>query len=153
MIAHCIASLPEELRGMFWSNIVCVGGNSGFPGFVPRLYVSSRPSSSRPSLMTSLAANESCDPSRPRATMFASSLHPRASFSLAPGTRSEAFLCSPTLSTILSASAALAANPRLQESFISRAEYQEGGSNAVRRKFGKLYYSDQALREDLDGTS
>jgi actin-related protein 6 len=38
-IAHSIASLPEEVRGMFWANIVCVGGNAGFDGFGKRLYV------------------------------------------------------------------------------------------------------------------
>lgn len=38
-IAHSIASLPEEVRGMFWANIVCVGGNAGFDGFGQRLYV------------------------------------------------------------------------------------------------------------------
>lgn len=36
-IAHSIASLPEELRGLFWSNIVCAGGSAGFPGFTERL--------------------------------------------------------------------------------------------------------------------
>ena len=30
-------SLPEELRGMFWANVVCVGGNAAFPGFGARL--------------------------------------------------------------------------------------------------------------------
>ena len=38
-IAHSIASLPEELQGLFWSNIVCVGGSAGFPGFAERLSV------------------------------------------------------------------------------------------------------------------
>lgn len=38
-IAQSIASLPHDLQGMFWSNIVCVGGNTGFAGFEARLCV------------------------------------------------------------------------------------------------------------------
>ncbi|KAJ2917005.1 hypothetical protein MD484_g3425, partial [Candolleomyces efflorescens] len=36
-IAHCISLLPEDLQGMFWSNIGLIGGNTGFPGFRERL--------------------------------------------------------------------------------------------------------------------
>ena len=36
-IAHSISLLPEELHGMFWGNIGLVGGNTKFPGFLPRL--------------------------------------------------------------------------------------------------------------------
>lgn len=36
-ILDSIEALPEELRGMFWANIVCVGGNAAFPGFGARL--------------------------------------------------------------------------------------------------------------------
>ncbi|KAK4695673.1 actin-related protein 6, partial [Phenoliferia sp. Uapishka_3] len=35
-IAHSIASLPAEVQGMFWANILCVGGNVGFEGFTGR---------------------------------------------------------------------------------------------------------------------
>ncbi|KAI5477255.1 actin-like protein ARP6 [Pseudohyphozyma bogoriensis] len=90
-IAHSIASLPEELRGMFWNNILCVGGNAKFPG--------------------------------------------------------------PTLATILSARSALDANPSIRQNFLTRAEYQEGGSNAARRKFGNLYWSEKALREELGASA
>ena len=38
-IAHSISLLPEELHGMFWGNIGLIGGNTKFPGFVPRLCV------------------------------------------------------------------------------------------------------------------
>lgn len=43
-IAHSISLLPEELQGMFWGNIGLIGGNTKFPGFVPRLYVKTRSS-------------------------------------------------------------------------------------------------------------
>lgn len=36
-IAHSISLLPEELHGMFWGNVGLIGGNTKFPGFVPRL--------------------------------------------------------------------------------------------------------------------
>lgn len=36
-VAACIALLPNELQGLFWSNIVCVGGNVAFEGFAERL--------------------------------------------------------------------------------------------------------------------
>ncbi|RXW25338.1 hypothetical protein EST38_g470 [Candolleomyces aberdarensis] len=36
-IAHCISLLPEDLQGMFWSNIGLIGGNTKFPGFRQRL--------------------------------------------------------------------------------------------------------------------
>lgn len=38
-ISHSISLLPEELHGMFWSNIGLIGGNTKLPGFVPRLCV------------------------------------------------------------------------------------------------------------------
>lgn len=36
-VMQSIASLPLELQGMFWSNVVCVGGNCAFAGFEGRL--------------------------------------------------------------------------------------------------------------------
>ncbi|GAA6009182.1 hypothetical protein JCM11491_005784, partial [Sporobolomyces phaffii] len=36
-IANAIALVPADVRGMFWNNIVCVGGSAGFAGFGPRL--------------------------------------------------------------------------------------------------------------------
>ncbi|KAH7885477.1 actin family [Phlebopus sp. FC_14] len=36
-IAASIASLPEELQGMFWANIGLIGGNTKFPGLRERL--------------------------------------------------------------------------------------------------------------------
>ncbi|CEQ39373.1 SPOSA6832_00899, partial [Sporobolomyces salmonicolor] len=99
-IAVSIASLPAELQGMFWNNIVCVGGSVGFEGFGARL---------------------------------------------------------PTTATVRSMSAALSSQqgqaftlPPLAESFVSRQEYQEGGSNACRRKFGRFYWAgSKALEAEL----
>lgn len=36
-IAQSIALLPEDLQGMFWSNIGVFGGSTLFPGFKERL--------------------------------------------------------------------------------------------------------------------
>ena len=38
-IAQSIALLPEDLQGMFWSNVGVFGGSTLFPGFKERLYV------------------------------------------------------------------------------------------------------------------
>ncbi|TFK27592.1 actin-like protein ARP6 [Coprinopsis marcescibilis] len=36
-IAHSISLLPDDLQGMFWSNIGLIGGSTKFPGFRRRL--------------------------------------------------------------------------------------------------------------------
>jgi actin-related protein 6 len=36
-VAASVASLPEDVQGLFWDNIVCVGGNAAMPGFHERL--------------------------------------------------------------------------------------------------------------------
>ncbi|TFY64909.1 hypothetical protein EVG20_g5787 [Dentipellis fragilis] len=36
-IAQSIASLPDDLQGLFWANIGLIGGNVKFPGFAARL--------------------------------------------------------------------------------------------------------------------
>lgn len=36
-IAHSISLLPEDLQGMFWSNIGLIGGSTKFPNFRIRL--------------------------------------------------------------------------------------------------------------------
>ncbi|SCV69178.1 BQ2448_2198 [Microbotryum intermedium] len=41
-IATCINSLPIQLQGLFWSNIILVGGSTLFPGFQERLYTELR---------------------------------------------------------------------------------------------------------------
>jgi len=38
-VALAIGALPQEVQGMFWSNIVCIGGSVQFPGFAERLCV------------------------------------------------------------------------------------------------------------------
>lgn len=38
-IATSLSALPQDLQGMFWNNIVCVGGSVGFEGFGQRLLV------------------------------------------------------------------------------------------------------------------
>lgn len=39
MIADSISSLPENLQGLFWTNIGLIGGNVKFEGFGRRLCV------------------------------------------------------------------------------------------------------------------
>lgn len=36
-VALSISLLPASLQGLFWSNVVCVGGNVAFEGFVQRV--------------------------------------------------------------------------------------------------------------------
>ena len=36
-IADSIASLPDDLQGLFWANIALTGGNAKYPGFQDRL--------------------------------------------------------------------------------------------------------------------
>jgi actin-related protein 6 len=36
-VAASVASLPEDIQGLFWGNIICVGGNATMPGFHERL--------------------------------------------------------------------------------------------------------------------
>lgn len=42
-IAVSIASVPEQLQGLLWSNIVLTGGSAQFPGLLPRLERELRP--------------------------------------------------------------------------------------------------------------
>lgn len=42
-IAASIASVPEQVQGLLWSNIVLTGGSTLFPGFVSRLERELRP--------------------------------------------------------------------------------------------------------------
>ncbi|GAA5844602.1 hypothetical protein JCM11251_002240 [Rhodosporidiobolus azoricus] len=113
-VASSIAALPEELRGMFWANVLCVGGSVGFEGFEGRLRdelrafappefeVNVKISSEPLTAIASSAANALQYP------LPLSSTHPTP-------------LSSP-------------------EAFVTRQEYQEGGSNACRRKFGRFYW-------------
>lgn len=39
MIVFSISKLPDDLQGMFWSNIGLIGGNTKFKGFRERLSV------------------------------------------------------------------------------------------------------------------
>lgn len=57
----------------------------------------------------------------------------------------------PTLATVVSAAEALT-HPAagLQDWFVTRAEYQEAGSNACRRKFGTWYLNDELLKEEIE---
>ncbi|KAK4046316.1 Actin- protein 6 [Microbotryomycetes sp. JL201] len=56
------------------------------------------------------------------------------------------------INTIVTGSAEALATPSaaLQDWFVTKAEYQEAGSNACRRKFGTWYFDKQTLREELD---
>lgn len=42
-IAESISTLPEDLQGLFWSNVGLIGGNTCIPGFEQRLYEELRP--------------------------------------------------------------------------------------------------------------
>ncbi|TNY17915.1 actin-like protein ARP6 [Rhodotorula diobovata] len=109
-VALAIAALPQEVQGMFWANIVCIGGSTQFPGFAERLRNDLR-------------------------TFAPTEFDIRVTLSSAP-----------TLSAAASAAAHLSApapshfSPPLQpNALVTRQEYQEGGSNACRRKFARFY--------------
>ncbi|GAA5952042.1 hypothetical protein JCM10213_005347 [Rhodosporidiobolus nylandii] len=124
-IASCISALPEALRGMFWANIVLVGGSAKFEGFAERLRTDLR----------SFAPPEF----EVRVTLMPD----------------------PTAAPALAASTALTYPSPLSlthpvplsspEAFVTRAEYQEGGSNAVRRKVGRFYWKEKGGK-DGEGT-
>ncbi|ORY73107.1 actin family [Leucosporidium creatinivorum] len=129
-IAHSISALPEELRGMFWSNIVCVGGSSGFAGFGDRLRSELRKLappefpvrvtvSTSPTLTTALSA----------ASALTGSSLPSVS-SAAPSAKREQFAQS------------------LKDAFVTRQEYLEAGASVSRRKFGRWYVGEKRLREE-----
>ncbi|GAA5982302.1 hypothetical protein JCM5350_006134 [Sporobolomyces pararoseus] len=116
-IANSIQQLPIELQGMFWNNIVCVGGSVGFEGFGQRLQNDLR----------SLAPQEhsvkvivSRSPINAITTSLATAL-------------SQPFVSHPPCYS----------HPPLQQAFVSRQEYQEMGSNACRRKFSRFYWKDE----------
>ncbi|GAA5942621.1 actin family protein [Sporobolomyces koalae] len=123
-IANAINTLPYELRGMFWSNIVCVGGSAGFEGFGPRLEKDLR--SLAPTEHT-VKVTISASPT----TTIASCL----SIAMSPP-----FLLQPT---------SYSQGP-LRDSFVTRQEYQESGSSACRRKFARFYWSDKGLESELN---
>ncbi|GAA5912910.1 hypothetical protein JCM8208_002079 [Rhodotorula glutinis] len=109
-VALAIGALPQEVQGMFWSNIVCVGGSAQFPGFAERLR----------SDLRSFAPTE---------------FDIRVTLSSSPTTSAAA-----SAAAHLSAPAPSHFAPPLQpNAFVTRQEYQEGGSNACRRKFGAFY--------------
>ncbi|POY70972.1 hypothetical protein BMF94_5999 [Rhodotorula taiwanensis] len=124
-VATCISLLPDSLQGLFWSNIVCVGGSTAFEGFADRLRADLR----------SLAPQDfdvrvtvSASPTTVAASSAASYL------SLPPA--------SPLRTTF--------STPLDLSSFVTRQEYQEqGGSNACRRKFGRFYLRSEG-KEDVE---
>ncbi|GAA5846660.1 hypothetical protein JCM3766R1_005799 [Sporobolomyces carnicolor] len=113
-IANSINTLPAELQGMFWNNIVCVGGSVGFQGFGERLQNDLRTLAPQEH---SVRVAVSSSPINAIATSLAIALsHPFVSHP-------------PSYS-----------HPPLQQAFVSRQEYQESGSNASRRKFNSRFY-------------
>ncbi|GAA5880812.1 hypothetical protein JCM16303_005125 [Sporobolomyces ruberrimus] len=122
-IANSINALPTELQGMFWNNIVCVGGSVGFEGFGQRLENDLR----------SLAPQEHSV----RVTVSRSPVN-------AIATSLSTALSQPFISHPPSYS-----HPPLQEAFVSRQEYQESGSNACRRKFARFYWREKGLEAEL----
>mgnify|MGYP001559436706 len=49
----------------------------------------------------------------------------------------------------MSAQAALASSAPLQSAFVTRAEYQEGGINAARRKHTNMYWGPKRVAQEL----
>ncbi|BGP03131.1 Actin-related protein 6 [Rhodotorula toruloides] len=134
-VGLCISLLPLDLQGMFWSNIVCVGGNAAFQGFGERLQSELR-SVAPPEHVVNVTISRS--PTTTIASSAASYL------SLAHNSRSHAHF--PT--------------PLSPSSFVTRQEYLEAGSNACRRKFGAFYWPGgkkgdtevrMAARGEMDG--
>ncbi|GAA5871145.1 hypothetical protein JCM8547_001470 [Rhodosporidiobolus lusitaniae] len=113
-VASSIATLPEELRGMFWANIVCVGGTVGFEGFGQRLRTEIR-SFAPPEYEVNVKISSS--PTHSIALSAHSALSHPAPLSFTHPTP----LSSP-------------------EAFVTKQEYQEGGSNACRRKFERFVW-------------
>ncbi|GAA5993582.1 hypothetical protein JCM10908_000125 [Rhodotorula pacifica] len=114
-VAACIALLPTELQGLFWSNVVCVGGNVAFEGFADRLRNDLR----------SFAPQE-----------FEVNVTVSANPTTAPASSAASYLSLPPASPLR----APFSTPLDLSSFVTRQEYQEqGGSNACRRKFGRFY--------------
>ncbi|GAA5917473.1 hypothetical protein JCM6882_004893 [Rhodosporidiobolus microsporus] len=113
-VASSISALPEELRGMFWANILCVGGSVGFEGFEGRLRDELR-AFAPPDFEVNVKI--SSDP----ITAIASSASLALQHPSAVSTTHPTPLSSP-------------------DAFVTRQEYQEGGSNAVRRKVGRFYW-------------
>ncbi|GJJ13484.1 hypothetical protein Clacol_007738 [Clathrus columnatus] len=97
-IADSIASLPEDIQGMFWANIGLIGGNMCFPNFENRLRQELR----------ALAPIE-----------YDVGLYPSQE---------------PILETY-KAARAFSNSSAYFNLAITREEYNEGGSNACRRKF------------------
>ncbi|KAL8276167.1 hypothetical protein RQP46_011425 [Phenoliferia psychrophenolica] len=56
---------------------------------------------------------------------------------------------SPTLSAVQAAPAALEQSAPIQAAFLTRAEYQEGGLNASRRKHAGMYWSPGRVAQEL----
>ncbi|GAA5900004.1 actin family protein [Sporobolomyces salmoneus] len=123
-IANSINSLPLDLQGMFWNNIVCVGGSVGFQGFGQRLQNDLR----------SLAPQEYSV----RVVVSASPINAIAS-SLSTAL-SQPFVSHPPSYS----------HPPLHQAFVTRQEYHEMGSNACRRKFNsRFYWSERTLAAEL----
>ncbi|THH05662.1 hypothetical protein EW145_g4632 [Phellinidium pouzarii] len=106
-IADAIHSLPEDLQGLFWSNIGLVGGNAKLPGFGQRLM----------SELRSLA------PIDHEVSLYESS--------------------NPIIEAYNSG-AELARNADFAEEAVTRAEYQEYGSNICRRKFANMTWRSRS---------
>ncbi|KWU42294.1 actin-domain-containing protein, partial [Rhodotorula sp. JG-1b] len=112
-VAACISLLPESLQGLFWSNVVCVGGNVAFEGFAERLRTDLR----------SFAPQE-----------FDVNVTVSAHPTTAAASAAASYLSLPPTSPLRTAYP----TPLDLSSFVTRQEYQEqGGSNACRRKFGR----------------
>ncbi|GAA5854697.1 hypothetical protein JCM5353_006130 [Sporobolomyces roseus] len=123
-IATSISSLPPDLQGMFWHNIVCVGGSVGFEGFGQRLEQDLR---SLAPFEHSVRVTISPTPT----TSILSSLSTALS---------EPFISHPPSYS----------HPPIKDAFVSRQEYLESGSNACRRKFARFYWdSKRGLEAEL----
>ncbi|GJN93358.1 hypothetical protein Rhopal_006411-T1 [Rhodotorula paludigena] len=133
-VAHSIAALPHELHGMFWSNIVCVGGSAKFPGFEERLRNELRALAPMDCEVHVTVASDPITATTTSATSYLS--HLLSPPSLAHGAAIAPF---PT--------------PFHPDSFVTRQEYHEAGSNAARRKFGRFYWADEGkVRREVFGS-
>jgi len=108
-IADSIASLPEDIQGLFWANIVLIGGNVKYAGFRNRLFSELR------SLSPVDYEVNVYEPKDPIVEAYYSG-------------------------------AAFASQEDYTDRCVTRAEYQEFGSNVCRRKFAGVAW--QARAED-----
>ncbi|GAA97457.1 uncharacterized protein L969DRAFT_604578 [Mixia osmundae IAM 14324] len=106
IVADAIEALPEMLRGLYWGNVICIGGSACLPGFVGRLQVELRELATEDYTVRVRASSTPITHAAKAARHILQ--HPELDYD-----------------GVLS----------LEASFVTREEYQEYGSELCRRRF------------------